>query len=166
MTLTTALLGCAAMAGDDPAGASLARSYDGSAAKLFEAMAATRDGLCSLGTGVRMSAHNYSMAEARSDVGGHSNPLPAPPPIEHLQVGAPPSSVGAGDDAPVGWGWVSPFIGMIWPTADSAKLRTAAAAWAATGTKFALTEIDATGRAIGAVRAQQIPGGGGHRCRS
>jgi len=159
MTMTMALLGCAGMAGDDPAGASLGRSYDGSAAKLFEAMAATRDALCSLGTGVRMSAHNYSMAEARSDVGGQSNPLPAPPPIEHLLVGAPPSSVGAGDDAPAGWGWVSPFIGMIWPTADSAKLRTAAAAWTTTGTKFALTAIDGTGRAIGAVRTQQIPEG-------
>jgi hypothetical protein len=159
MTLTMALLGCAGMAGDDPAGASLGRSYDGSAAKLFEAMAATRDGLCSLGTGVRMSAHNYSMAEARSDVGGQSNPLPGPSPIEHLLVGAPPSSVGAGDDAPAGWGWVSPFIGMIWPTADSEKLRSAAAAWTAAGTTFALTEIDGTGRAIGAVRAQQIPEG-------
>ena len=159
MTLTMALLGCAGMAGNDPAGARLGRSYDGSAAKLVEAMAATRDGLCSLGTGVRMSAHNYSMAETRSNVGGQSNPLPAPPQIEHLSVGAPPSSVGAGDDAPAGWGWVSPFIGMIWPTADSAKLRTAAAAWIATGTKFALTEVDGTGRTLGAVRAQQIPEG-------
>ena len=159
MTLTVALLGCAGMAGDDPAGARLGRSYDGSAARLMEAMATTRDGLCSLGTGVRMSAHNYSLAEARSDVGGHSNPLPAPTPIEHLLVGAPPSSVGPGDDAPAGWGWVSPFIGMIWPTADSAKLRTAAAAWTATGTKFALTEIEGTARAVAAVRAQQIPEG-------
>jgi hypothetical protein len=159
MTLTMALLGCAGMAGDDPAGARLGHGYDGSAAKLMEAMATTRDALCSLGTGVRMSAHNYSLAEARADVGGQSNPLPAPTPIERLLVGAPPSSVGPGDDAPPGWGWVSPLIGMIWPTADSAKLRTAAAAWTATGTKFALTEIEGTGRAIGAVRAQQIPEG-------
>ena len=162
MTLTVALLGCGGMAGDDPAGARLGRSYDRSAAKLMEAMATTRDGLCSLGTGVRMSAHNYSLAEARSDVGGHSNPLPPPPPpppIEHLLVGAPPSSVGPGDDAPAGWGWVSPFVGMIWPTADSATLRAAAAAWTATGTKFALTEIEGTARAVGAVRAQQIPEG-------
>ena len=159
MTLTMALLGCAGMAGDDPAGARLGRSYDGSATKLIEAMAATRDGLCSLGTGLRMSAHNYSLAEANSDVGRQSNPLPAPPTIEHLLVGAPSSSVGAGDNAPPGWGWVSPFIGMIWPTADSAKLRTAAGAWATTGTKFALAEIEGTARAIGAVRAQQMPEG-------
>jgi hypothetical protein len=159
MTLTVALLGCAGMAGDDPAGARLGHSYDDSAAKLMEAMASTRDGLCSLGTGVRMSAHNYSLAEARSDVGGLGSPLAAPTPIEPLLVGAPLSSVGPGDDAPLGWGWVSPFIGMIWPTADSEKLRTASAAWTATGTKFALTEIEGTGRAISTVRAQQIPEG-------
>ncbi len=159
MTLTVALLGCAEMAGDDPAGARLGHSYDDSAAKLMEAMATTRDGLCSLGTGLRMSAHNYSLAEATSDVGGRGSPLAAPTPIEPLLVGEPLSSVGPGVDAPRGWGWVSPFIGMIWPTADSEKLRTASAAWTATGTKFALAEIDGTGRAIGAVRAQQIPEG-------
>ncbi|HZC51502.1 MAG TPA: hypothetical protein VE441_03270, partial [Mycobacterium sp.] len=60
-TLTSALSGCAGMAGDDPAGAALGRSYDSSASKLVEAMVATRNGLCSLGDGVRMSAHNYSL---------------------------------------------------------------------------------------------------------
>jgi hypothetical protein len=159
MSLTVALLGCAGMAGDDPAGARLGHSYDDSAAKLMEAMATTRNGLCSLGTGVRMSAHNYSLAEARSDVGGRGSPLAAPVPIEPLMVGAPLSSVGPGDDAPLGWGWVSPIIGMIWPTADSAKLRIAAAAWTETAMKFALTETEGMGRAIGAVRAQQIPEG-------
>jgi hypothetical protein len=158
-TLTMALLGCAGMAGDDPAGTTLGGSYDGSAAKLVGAMVATRNGLCNLGAGVRMSAHNYSLAEARSDIGGQSNPLPAPQLIEPLVAGSPPSSVGAGDGAPPGWGWVAPFIGMIWPTANPAKLRTAAAAWSDAGTKFALTEIQETAGPMGAVRAQQIPEG-------
>ena len=158
-TLTMALSGCAGMAGDDPAGARLGRSYDGLASRLLEAMVVTRNGLCNLGAGVRMSAHNYSLAEAKSDVGGQSNSLPAPPSIEPLVVGSPPSSVGAVDGAPAGWGWVAPFIGMIWPTADSAKLRAAAAAWTAAGTKFALTEFQGTAGAMEAVRAQQIPEG-------
>ena len=158
-TLTMALSGCAGMAGDDPAGTTLGGSYDGSAAKLVGAMVATRNGLCNLGAGVRMSAHNYSLAEARSDIGGQSNPLPAPQLVEPLVAGSPPSSVGAGDGAPPGWGWVAPFIGMIWPTADPAKLRTAAAAWSDAGTKFALTEIQETAGPMGAVRAQQIPEG-------
>lgn len=76
-TLTAALSGCAGMAGDDPVGAALGHSYDGSAPKLVEAMAATRNGLCCLGDGVRMSAHNYSLAEAQSNISGQGDPLPA-----------------------------------------------------------------------------------------
>src|ERR1700761_819891 len=67
-TLTTALAGCDGMAGDDPVGAAFGRSYNSSASKLLEAMASTRNGLCGLGYGVRMSAHNYSVAEAISNV--------------------------------------------------------------------------------------------------
>lgn len=67
-SLTAALAGCAGMAGDDPAGAVFGRSYDGSAAALVQVMSVARNGLCNLGDGVRMSAHNYSLAEAMSDV--------------------------------------------------------------------------------------------------
>ena len=79
-TLTTALAGCNGMAGDDPAGAAFGRTYNRSASKLLEAMTTTRNGLCGLGDGVRMSAHNYSVAEAMSNVSGHGEPLPAPHP--------------------------------------------------------------------------------------
>ncbi|OBI89739.1 hypothetical protein [Mycobacterium sp. 1245805.9] len=158
-TLTAALSGCAGMAGDDPVGARLGHSYDGSAAKLIEAMVATRNGLCSLGDGVRMSAHNYSVAEAMSNVAGGGGPLPTPAVTEPMAAGSAPSSVGHGTGAPAGWGWVAPYIGMIWPTGDSAKLRAAAAAWSAAGTRFALAEILGTGGPMGAIRAQQIPEG-------
>jgi hypothetical protein len=156
-TLMAALSGCAGMAGDDPAGAALGHSYDGSAAKLVEAMVSTRNGLCSLGNGVRMSAHNYSLAEAMSNVGGSAGTLPPPASAGFISAGHPPSSVGSSDSAPPGWGWVAPYLGMIWPTGDSAKLRAAAAAWSAAGTQFALGEILGTGTAMGAIRAQQLP---------
>ncbi|OBG23313.1 hypothetical protein [Mycobacterium sp. 852002-51057_SCH5723018] len=158
-TLTSALSGCAGMAGDDPVGAALGHSYDRSAAKLIEAMAATRNGLCSLGDGVRMSAHNYSLVEALSNVSGHGSPLLTPSVTGPILAGSPPSSVGSGKGAPAGWGWVAPYIGMIWPTADSGKLRAAAAAWSAAGTQFAVAEILGTGGPMGAIRAQQIPEG-------
>ncbi|OMC16465.1 TNT domain-containing protein [Mycobacterium sp. SP-6446] len=158
-TLTAVLSGCAGMAGDDPAGAALGRSYDSSAAKLVQAMVVTRNGLCGLGVGVRMSAHNYSLAEAQSDVSGHGSPLPAPRSTGPISAGSPPSSVGTGDGAPAGWGWVAPFIGMIWPSADSGMLRAAAAAWSAAGTQFAVAEILGTGGPMGAIRGQQIPEG-------
>lgn len=158
-TLTAALAGTSGMAGDDPVGAALGRRYDGAAAKLIQAMADTRNGLCSIGDGVRMSAHNYAVAEAMSDLAGRASALPAPQVTGPLMVGAPPSAVGHGSGAPAGWGWVAPYIGMIWPTGDSAKLRAAAAAWATAGANFMAAETAAGGGTMAAIGAQQIPEG-------
>ncbi|WAC90950.1 NAD(+)--arginine ADP-ribosyltransferase Mav [Mycobacterium sp. Aquia_213] len=158
-TLMAALSGCAGMAGDDPAGAALGHSYDSSAARLVEAMVTTRNGLCGLGIGVRMSAHNYSLAEAMSNIGGNGGALPPPPLPGPISAGSAPSAVGSSDIAPPGWGWVAPYLGMIWPSGDSAKLRAAATAWTAAGTQFALAEILGTGAPMGAIRAQHIPEG-------
>lgn len=159
-TLTTALAGTAGMAGDDPVGAALGRAYDGAAAKVIEAMTSTRNGLASIGDGVRMSAHNYALAEAMSDVAGRAEGLPTPPVTAPLTAAAhPPSAVGAGSSAPAGWSWVAPYIGMIWPTGDSAKLRAAAAAWTTAGANFMTTEFAAGGGTMAAIAAQQIPEG-------
>lgn len=156
--LTTALAGSAGMAGDDPVGAALGRTYNGAAAKVIEAMTSTRNGLCSIGDGVRMSAHNYAHAEAMSDVTGRAEGLPTPPVTAPLAAPShPPSAVGAGSGAPAGWSWVAPYIGMIWPTGDSAKLRAAAAAWTTAGVNFMTTEIAAGGGSMAAIAAQQIP---------
>ncbi|CQD10290.1 ADP-ribosyltransferse [Mycobacterium europaeum] len=158
--LTAALSGSAGMAGDDPVGAALGRAYDGAAAKVIEAMARTRNGLCSIGDGVRVSAHNYALAEALSDVRGQAAGLPAPQVTAPMTVGTkPPSAVGPGSGAPAGWGWVAPYIGMIWPSGDSAKLRAAAGAWATAGANFMATETAAGGGAMAAIGAQQIPEG-------
>ncbi len=158
-TLTTALAGCDGMAGDDPAGGAFGRSYDNSASKLLEAMATTRNGLCRLGYGVRMSAHNYSVAEAMSNVSGHGEPIPAPRPTPAVSAGSMPSAVGNGTDAPAGWGWVAKYIGMIWPNGDSAKLRAAAAAWTSAGTNFEVSEILGAVGPMSGIGAQQIPEG-------
>lgn len=156
--LTAALAGSAGMAGDDPVGAALGRAYDGAAARVIEAMTSTRNGLCSIGDGVRVSAHNYALAEALSDVTSQSAALPTPQVTAPLTIGArPPSAVGAGSGAPAGWGWVAPYIGMIWPNGDPAKLRAAAAAWTAAGANFMATETAAGGGTMAAIGAQQIP---------
>ncbi|WP_245850223.1 TNT domain-containing protein [Mycobacterium angelicum] len=147
------------MAGDDPVGAALGRSYDLSASKLVEAMVTTRNGVCGLGDGVRVSAHNYSLAEALSDVSGRGAPLPAPPLTTGLSAGQAPSSVGTTIGPPPGWGWVAPYIGMIWPTGNSGRLRAAAAAWTAAGTEFALAELEVTAAPIQVIRGQQMPEG-------
>lgn len=158
--LIAALTGGAGMAGDDPAGAAFGHSYDQAAAKLIEAMAGTRNGLCSIGDGVRVSAHNYALAEAVSDVSARAAALPAPQVTGPLLVGSPPpSAVGAGSGAPAGWGWVAPYVGMIWPSGDSAKLRAAAAAWTTAGANFMTDETAAGGGTTAAIAAHQIPEG-------
>ncbi|HTZ16442.1 MAG TPA: NAD(+)--arginine ADP-ribosyltransferase [Mycobacterium sp.] len=158
-TLTDVLGGCNGMAGDDPAGAAFGRSYDNSASKLLKAMATTRNGLCGLGYGIQMSAHNYSVAEAMSNVSGHGEHLPVPHQTAAVSAGSTPSAVGSGVGAPAGWGWVAPFIGMIWPNGDSAKLRAAAAAWISAGTNFEVSEITGAVGPMGSIGAQQIPEG-------
>jgi hypothetical protein len=122
-------------------------------------MTTTRNGLCHLGDGVRMSAHNYSLAEAMSDVSGRGDPLAVPPSTGSISAGSAPSAVGVGSSAPAGWGWVAPYIGMIWPNGDSAKLRAAAVAWFSAGTNFEVSEIVGGAGPMGAVGSQQIPEG-------
>ncbi|EUA12626.1 putative nAD(+)--arginine ADP-ribosyltransferase Mav [Mycobacterium kansasii 662] len=159
-TLTSALGGLAGMAGDDPAGAQFGRAYDQTAATVLQAMAVTRNGLSNLGDGVRMTAHNYSLAEAMSDVAGRAASLPVPKSTSCVAAASAPSAIGNGDSAPPGWGWVAPYIGMIWPNGDSGKLRAAAAAWRNAGAQFAVAEIHATAGPMAAIRAQQLPEAG------
>ncbi|AQA01432.1 hypothetical protein BVC93_02160 [Mycobacterium sp. MS1601] len=155
-TLAGTLSGCGGMCGDDPVGSAIGESYDSAAAGLLKAFAASRNGLVNLGDGVRMSAHNYSMAEALSDGRGAAEPLPVPAASGSIASGQPPTSVGGSIPAPPGFGWVSKYIGMIWPTADSAQLRTAAGAWMAAGTELLVTQTTAA-PALGVIGAQQIP---------
>lgn len=147
---------CGGMCGDDPVGAAMGESYDSAADGLLKAFAAARNGMVNLGDGVRMSAHNYSMAEALSDGRGRAEPLPVPAASGAICAGAPPTSVGGGIPAPPGFGWVSKYIGMIWPTADSAQLRGAAGSWIAAGTDLLVTQT-AAAPALGVIGAQQIP---------
>ncbi len=157
--LTAALGGSAGMAGDDPVGAAFGRAYDGAATKLVKAMADTRNGVVSIGDGVRMSAHNYAHGDAMSDVTGRAAGLPIPPVTGPFTAGSVPSAAGAGTGAPAGWGWVAPYIGMIWPTGDSAKLRAAAAAWTTAWANFVAAETAAGGGTMAAIAGQQIPEG-------
>ncbi|WP_082959585.1 putative adhesin [Mycobacterium sp. E2462] len=157
--LVAALSGSKGMAGDDPVGASVGRAYDGAAGKVIQAMADARNGLCSIGDGVRVSAHNYAVANASSDVTGRAAGLPQPEVTGPLIAGAVPSAVGAGTGAPAGWGWVEPYIGMIWPTGDSAKLRTAAGAWTKAWVSFVATEVTSGGPAMAVIAGQRIPEG-------
>ena len=88
-----------------------------------------------------------------------SHPLPGTHPTDAISAGSTPSAVGHGVAAPLGWGWVSKYIGMVWPTGDSAKLRSAAATWTNAGTNFEVSEIIGATGPMSSIAAQQIPEG-------
>jgi len=109
---------------------------------------------------VPAAADDTVRADPMSDVTGRATGLPTPQVTGPLSVGTPPpTAVGAGSDARAGWGWVAPYIGMIWPNVDSAKLRAAAAAWTTAGANFMATETAAGGGLLAALAARQIPAG-------
>lgn len=147
------------MGGDDPAGIVFARSYDSSAKELLEAMVDVSNGAGRAADGIRASATNYSRAEVASNIDGKGgDPLPAASPTPSVKAGAPPSAVGSDVGDPPGWFLVEPFIGMIWPNGDSAKLRAAGAAWTAAGAAFTAQQAGLAG-AQATAQAQQIPEG-------
>ena len=77
-----------------------------------EAMVATRNCFCGLGDGVRMSAHDSSVAEAQSDVSGHGEPAPNAPQATRPDSGRLATVVGRNRrQRPGGWGWVAPSSG-------------------------------------------------------
>lgn len=115
-SLTAALAGCAGMAGDDPAGAVFGRSYDGSAAALVQAMSVARNGLCNLGDGVRMSAHNYSLAEAMSDVAGRAAPY-----VGWLSAAAGQAELSAGQATAAATAFEAALAATVHPAAVTAN---------------------------------------------
>ncbi|WP_100454865.1 WXG100-like domain-containing protein [Mycobacteroides abscessus] len=157
--LQSALSSSAGMGGDDPAGIVFARSYDSSAKELLEAMVDVSNGAGRAADGIRASATNYSRAEVASNIDGKGgDPLPAASPTPSVKAGTPPSAVGSDVGDPPGWFLVEPFIGMIWPNGDSAKLRAAGAAWTAAGAAFTAQQAGLAG-AQATAQAQQIPEG-------
>lgn len=157
--LQSALSSTAGMGGDDPAGTVFAGQYDSSAKELLEAMVDVSNGAGRAADGIRASATNYSRAEVASNIddkGG--DPLPAASPTPTVKTGTPPSAVGSDVGDPLGWFLVEPFIGMIWPNGDSAKLRAAGSAWTTAGAAFTGQQPGLAG-AQATAQAQQIPEG-------
>lgn len=157
--LHSALSSSNGMGGDDPAGIVFAHSYDSSAKELLEAMVDVSNGAGRAADGIRASATNYSRAEVASNIDGKGgDPLPAAAPTSTVKASTPPSAVGNDVGDPPGWFLVEPFIGMIWPSGDSGKLRAAAGAWTAAGAAFTGQQAGLAG-AQATAQAQQIPEG-------
>lgn len=126
--LATGLTGSYGMAGGDAAGLAFAADYDGMAAAAWQGWRSSTLMLDGIAGGLAATGNNVAEAERKSTPGAlrsfapitaRTTPPPAPPPA--------PSPAGGPDvDA----------LAAYWPTADPARLRTAATAWRTSATSL------------------------------
>jgi hypothetical protein len=160
--LTDAIYGCGGMAGTDTGGEEWAGQYDPAAAQLVEAGCTLGDALASMANLLNGSLVNHEGAEhgallypmAQTD--GDANP-------DHgtmsLSAPAPPSARGGTGDQPGWWHWIASHVeGLLWPDADTGKLRTAGKAWVAAADKLSGYQysIDAAESAVLAETSPEI----------
>ncbi|MGX5773001.1 WXG100-like domain-containing protein [Microbacterium trichothecenolyticum] len=119
----------ARMAGDDPGGEQLAQGYDDMARDALQALSDIAVLANTMDRAIMQSGWNHAAAEEAAGgkpAGGAFTVRPARTPVS---VAAPPSAFGGSDDTPEAWDVVKDFVGMMWPNADTAKLRSAGATW-------------------------------------
>ncbi|WP_017933767.1 TNT domain-containing protein [Nocardioides sp. Iso805N] len=146
--LTDVLYGCGAMAGSDTGGTEWAQQYDPAAAQLVQAGCTMGDALANVANLLNGSLANHDGAEhgammypgmpaaASGDTDPDHGTMSLSPP-------APPSAAGGTGDQPDWWHWIASHVGgLLWPDADTGRLRKAGAAWNAAGTAIANTQYD------------------------
>lgn len=128
-TLMGRLGGLGQMAGKDDGGQALAAAYDPAAADLVRAGCALSGALQRMGLMVDTAAYNHQLANASSNL--RTGNLPTKP--SHTAVApspsTPPSASGGTGDLPGWWDKIKDHISVLWPDADTGRLRDAAAAW-------------------------------------
>ncbi|MFB7892974.1 hypothetical protein ACFC1I_12305 [Microbacterium sp. NPDC056044] len=119
----------ARMAGDDPGGEQLAQGYDDMARDALQALSDIAVLANTMDRAIMQSGWNHAAAEEAAGgkpAGGSFTVRPARTPVT---VAAPPSAFGGSNDTPDAWDVVKDFVGMMWPNADTAKLRSAGTTW-------------------------------------
>ncbi len=163
--LLAALSATAGMAGDDATAEPFARDYDGAAREAVAGLADVVGAFATLGRLTETSLANHAEAETRSILPGgvvsaSCLDLPAATYAAVLPA-SPPSSLGG--DPPVltaQEAWILDRIeGFVWPDADTARLRDAAALWRRTAGR--LDALAGTcriaGHALATQRSPEIP---------
>lgn len=141
----------AGMAGDDATATDFAASYDDAAAAAVEALAELVAGFASLARLADGSLRNHAAAERASVLTGWAAQVVDPPAGAELctvvHLPAPASALGSDSSSVPGWAnaVLDLLEGVVWPDADTDRLRAAAATWrSAAGSVGALTGPCAT----------------------
>jgi len=154
------------MAGRDSGGQEWATQYDAAAKPLLQAGADVGEAMGQMGNLLNASLKNHRGADYGAMLAG-------PPSMpqedgdsdpnhwtETTSIPAPPSAKGGTGDMP-GWlHWVIDHLeGLIWPDADTGRMRTVGNAWITAGDTFRLytPNIDAASSLIGAQTSPEVP---------
>ena len=121
------------MAGDDPAAAQWAASYDRLGPAAIAAAEDVINACYRVAAMLAATARNYARAEAASTVRGHPSVAAVASLPDDTRIGLPagvPSAVGGGSGSPAGWNFVVHHLGgYVWPNGHQDRLRATAAAW-------------------------------------
>ncbi|MFC6287606.1 RNase A-like domain-containing protein [Nocardioides sp. GCM10027113] len=162
--LTGRLSGLGAMAGDDATSVDFAAAYDEAAAAALGAHVSLVGALAGLGRLTEQSLRNHHDAEQRSVLPGavvHTGgPLPEHGYVAVLPTTPPGSAGGTAPSFSQVESWVLHHVeGFVWPNADVARLREAAAVWR--GAAESLDDLsrycDAAMRGLEAQRSPEVP---------
>jgi hypothetical protein len=162
-TLLRRLAPCGAMAGDASVASDFAAAYDDAAASALAAVGDLVDAFSACGRLTSATLANHGHAENRSVISGRTVFTDTPCEAGYVAVlpCSLPSSLGGDSSGLPAWAaWILDQVeGFIWPDADVARLREAAAAWRAASYQVAdLSSYCSTAvRSFSVLRSPELP---------
>jgi len=165
--LSDALASGGAMAGDDSGGRAWSEQYDAAAPSMLTGASQLATGMGVIGNLLNASLTNHRAANRGAVLPGFGPYLPGADGDTnptHYAVDArttePPTAFGGSDGEPDGWHWIAEHLeGLLWPTADTDRLREVGSAWRTAGTAFDTHRWDvSTARcSLEMLRSPEIP---------
>ncbi|MGC4110880.1 MAG: hypothetical protein QM747_10745 [Nocardioides sp.] len=161
--LAGALDACGGMSGADSGGREWAQTYDRVAGDLVRAGADLGGSLGSLADLIDTGLANHTDAEQSACLvpGAVGGVVPSSARVgERLTPAALPSAFGGVGGEPAAWTWLAAHLeGLLWPDADTGRMRTAGAVWSAAAAQLEGWASSATGAAylLEGQRSPEIP---------
>jgi hypothetical protein len=166
-SLTSALADGGGMAGTDTGGAEFAAQYDQAAATLVQAG-------CDLGDAMANAANLLNASLANHEAADHGALVQGPPDgyagdsgdtnpdhwTSSLSAAAPPSAAGGIGGEPGWWHWIASHVeGLLWPDADTGRLRSVGSAWVDAGAQLRgfTANCEVAAALIEAQRSPEVP---------
>jgi len=139
---STVIDGGGGMAGTDTGGEAWAAQYDAAAGPLIQAGADLGESMAQMANLLNAALVNHEGADFGARINGpptgYGSSYTGDEDPEHytttVSVPAPPSAKGGTGDQPGWWHWIAGHVeGLLWPDADTGKLREVGAGWVKAG---------------------------------